>query len=117
MKARKMERNVEIVRQTSARQPAPASRLSTEMFRALETVQKRVYPEAITVPYLLTGATDMNPLRAAGVQAYGIGPLSDPGELAAGRGAHGNDERILERTLHDFVRFQWYAVLEVAASK
>jgi len=108
---------VEIVRQTSARLPAPASRLNTEMFRALETVQKRVYPEAIAVPYLLTGATDMNPLRAAGVQAYGIGPLSERGELAAGRGAHGNDERILERALHDFVRFQWYAVTEVAASK
>ncbi len=80
-------------------------------------MQKRLYPQAITVPYLLTGATDMAPLRSAGVQAYGIGPLVDRGELAAGRGAHGNDERILERTLHDFVRFQWHAVLEVAASK
>ncbi len=109
--------NVEIVKQGSARLPAPASRLNTEMFRALETVQKRIYPEAVAVPYLLTGATDMNPLRAAGVQAYGIGPLSERGELAAGRGAHGNDERILERSLHDFVRFQWYAVIEVAASK
>ena len=55
--------------------------------------------------------------EATGVQAYGIGPLSERGELAAGRGAHGNDERILERSLHDFVRFQWYAVIEVAASK
>jgi acetylornithine deacetylase/succinyl-diaminopimelate desuccinylase-like protein len=109
--------HVEIVRRGVARAAAPPSRLNTEMFRALETVQKRLYPQAITVPYLLTGATDMAPLRAAGVQAYGIGPLVDRGELAAGRGAHGNDERILERTLHDFVRFQWHAVLEVAASK
>ncbi len=109
--------HVDIVKTGSARRPAPASRLNTEMFRALETVQKRLYPQATTLPYLLTGATDMNPLRAEGVQAYGIGPLSNRGELAAGRGAHGNDERILERTLHDFVRFQWHAVLEVAASK
>ena len=109
--------HVEIVRQGGARQPAPPSRINTEMFRALESAQKRIYPEAITVPYLLTGATDMSPLRAEGVQAYGIGPLAHRGELAAGRGAHGNDERVLERTLHDFVRFQWHAVLEVAASK
>ncbi len=109
--------SVEIVRQGSMRPPAPPSRLNTEMFRALETVQKRLYPEAISVPFLLTGATDMNPLRSQGVQCYGIGPLSERGELAAGRGAHGNDERILEKSLHDFVRFQWEAVLEVAASK
>ena len=109
--------HVEIVKQGNWRQAAPASRLNTEMFRALETVQKRIYPEATTLPYLLTGATDMNPLRAEGVQAYGIGPLSEPGELAAGRGAHGNDERISEQALHDFVRFQWYTVLEIAASK
>ena len=51
------------------------------------------------------------------MQAYGIGPLSAPGELAGGRGAHGNDERILEKSLHDFVRYQWLAVLEVAAAK
>jgi acetylornithine deacetylase/succinyl-diaminopimelate desuccinylase-like protein len=109
--------SVEITRQGGARKAAPPSRLNTEMFRALEAAQKRVYPEAITVPYLLTGATDMNPLRSEGVQCYGVGPLGDRGELAAGRGAHGNDERILERTLHDFVRFHWYAVLDVAASK
>lgn len=109
--------NVEIIRQNGARPPAPASRLNTEMFRALETAQRKVYPGATTLPYLLTGATDMAPLRAEGVQAYGVGPLSERGELAAGRGAHGNDERILERALHDFVRFQWQAVLEIAASK
>lgn len=109
--------NVEIVKQGNWRPPAPASRLNSEMFRALETVQKRMYPQATTMPYMLTGATDMNPLLAEGVQAYGIGPLSEPGELVAGRGAHGDDERILERELHDFVKFQWYAVLEVAASK
>lgn len=109
--------HVEIVRQSGARAPAPPSRLNTEMFRALETAQRKVYPGATTLPYLLTGATDMAPLRAEGVQAYGVGPLSERGELAAGRGAHGNDERILESSLHDFVRFQWQAVLEIAASK
>ena len=111
------DKQVEIVRQGSSRPASPASRLNTEMFKALEAVQKRLYPEAITVPYLLTGATDMNPLRGEGVQAYGIGPLTERGELAGGHGAHGDDERILESSLHEFVRFQWEAVLEVAGTK
>ncbi|MBI4528217.1 MAG: M20/M25/M40 family metallo-hydrolase [Deltaproteobacteria bacterium] len=108
--------NVEI-KPASWREAARPSRLDTEMFRALEEAQKRVYPEAITLPYMLTGATDMTPLRARGVQAYGIGPLSEEGEYRDSGGAHGDDERILERALHDFVRLQWYAVLDVAASR
>lgn len=108
--------NVEIM-VGSWREAAPPSRLDTEMFRALESVQKRLHPEAITLPYMLTGATDMTPLRAKGVQAYGIGPLAEEGEYRESGGAHGDDERILERALHDFVRFQWHAVLEVAASR
>jgi hypothetical protein len=58
----------------------------------------------------------MNPLRAMGVQAYGVGPMTDEVEMKSGHGAHGDDERILEKSLHDFVRFQWHAVLEIAAT-
>lgn len=101
----------------SWREAAPPSRLDTEMFRALEAAQKRLYPEAVTLPYMLTGATDMTPLRARGVQAYGVGPMAEEGEYNQSGGAHGDDERILERALHDFVRFQWYAILEVAAPR
>jgi hypothetical protein len=31
-------------------------------------------------------------------------------------GAHADDERILEKSLHDFVKFLWHAVVEVAAT-
>jgi acetylornithine deacetylase/succinyl-diaminopimelate desuccinylase-like protein len=96
---------------------APSSKLKTDMFAALERAQKRVYPEAVTLPTLLTGATDMHQLRLKGVQAYGIGPLLEQKEVDRGGGVHGNDERILEKSLHDFVRFVWQAVLEVAAEK
>ena len=37
----------------------PPSRLDTEMFRALEAAQRRLYPGAITVPGMVTGATDL----------------------------------------------------------
>ncbi len=102
------------IKTTAGRPAAPASSLNTEMFAALEAAQKRLYPESITLPILLTGATDMSPLRAKGVQAYGIGPVVDDEESG---GAHSDDERILEKSLYDFVRFLWDAVLEVAAAK
>jgi acetylornithine deacetylase/succinyl-diaminopimelate desuccinylase-like protein len=101
------------IKTNSGRPAAPASSLNTEMFAALEAAQKRLYPESITIPILLPGATDMSPLRAKGLQAYGIGPMVDDEEKG---GAHSDDERILEKSLYDFVRFVWHAVLEVAAA-
>ena len=102
------------IKTNSGRPAAPASSLNTEMFAALEAAQKRVYPGSVTIPVLLTGATDMSPLRAKGIQAYGIGPVVESEENG---GAHSDDERILEKSLHEFVRFSWHAVLEVAAAK
>ncbi|HXZ35143.1 MAG TPA: M20/M25/M40 family metallo-hydrolase [Thermodesulfobacteriota bacterium] len=102
------------IKVNSGRPAAQASSLNTEMFAALEAAQRRLYPESITIPILLPGATDMSPLRAKGIQAYGIGPVVDSDETG---GAHSDDERILEKSLHDFVRFIWHAILEVAAAK
>jgi acetylornithine deacetylase/succinyl-diaminopimelate desuccinylase-like protein len=99
------------------RDAAPASKLGTEMFNALERTQKRLYPGSVTLPVLVTGATDMSQLRVKGVQAYGIGPLMLEKDIKEGVGAHSDNERILEKSLHGFVQFMWYAVLEVAASK
>ena len=99
------------------RPAAPSSKLGTDMFAALEKAQKRVFPDAVTLPTLLTGATDMYQLRVKGVQAYGVGPLIEEKEVDRGGGVHGNDERILEKSLHEFVQFLWQAVIEVAAKK
>jgi hypothetical protein len=41
----------------------PPSKLSTEMFAALERAQKKVSPEAITLPTMTMGATDSSFLR------------------------------------------------------
>ncbi len=91
---------------------APASQLNTEMFDALERAQKEVAAEAITLPTMLTGASDSSFLRAKGVQAYGIGV---PKTEEENRGVHGNDERIESKQLGLFVRYTWAAVLGVAA--
>jgi acetylornithine deacetylase/succinyl-diaminopimelate desuccinylase-like protein len=103
---------VEIVRGSAGRDVPAPSRLNTEMFRALEKTQAVVYPGAVTIPTMLTGATDLAPLRAKGVQAYGIGGP----ELENEPMAHGNDERISVEGFGQYVEFIYRAVIEVAAS-
>jgi acetylornithine deacetylase/succinyl-diaminopimelate desuccinylase-like protein len=109
--------NVEVLPSERAERPtAPPSRIDTEMFRALEHVQQRMYPGAITLPAMLSGATDMAQLRARGVQAYGFGPMVDETDGGVG-GAHADDERLAEASLQKLVEFLWDTVLEVAASQ
>jgi acetylornithine deacetylase/succinyl-diaminopimelate desuccinylase-like protein len=108
--------SVEVVRTARDTRPgAPPSRLDTEMFRIIEAAQKRHYPGAITLPTMNTGATDMAYLRARGVQCYGIGPMVDEEDAPKGFGAHSDQERILESSLHAFVRFHWDLVVGGAA--
>ncbi|HEY3838145.1 MAG TPA: M20/M25/M40 family metallo-hydrolase [Bryobacteraceae bacterium] len=107
---------IKIVPSAPGRPAAPPSRLDSEMFHALEATQRRLYPGAITVPGMVTGATDLAQLRARGVQAYGIGPLFDEAEFAE-HGWHSDVERLSEDSLHGLVKFVWYAVTDVAAAK
>lgn len=107
--------NVEVLPAERAERPAaPPSRIDTEMFRALERVQQRMFPGAVTLPAMLSGATDMAQLRARGVQAYGFGPMVEETGGGAG-GAHADDERLAEASLQKLVEFLWDTVLEVAA--
>ena len=108
--------NVDVLLAERAERPATRpSRIDTEMFRGLERVQQRMFPGAITLPAMLTGATDMAQVRARGVEAYGFGPIVDDADGGLG-GAHTDDERLAESSLEKLVEFLWYAVLEVAAS-
>lgn len=110
--------SVEIVRTgTSMRPGAPPSRLDTDMFRALEATQRKMYPGIVTLPVMGTGATDNSFLREKGIQAYGIGPIVDIEDGPKGYGAHSDQERILESALYEFVQFTWEAVTAVAAHK
>jgi len=97
-----------------SRKPSPPSRLDTEMFHAIERVQKRMYPNAITLPAMLTAATDMAQMRARGVQAYGWGQIGEESEMAV-HGPHSDQERVLESSIPAMMQFLWNTVLEVAA--
>ena len=107
---------IEIVRGGNSRPGSPPSRLDTEAFRALEEANKRVY-STVTLPTMLTGATDMAQLRAKGVQCYGVGPMTDSEDGPKGFGAHSDQERLLEESIHKFVRFHLDIVLNLAKAR
>src|SRR5262245_1491554 len=107
---------IEIVRSGNSRPGSAPSRLDTEAFRALEEANKHVY-NTVTLPTMLTGATDMAQLRAKGVQCYGVGPMTDSEDGPKGFGAHSDQERILEESLHKFVRFHWGIVVNLAKAQ
>ena len=54
---------VEVVPRGLSRPAPPPSKLDTVMFRALEKATQSMFPGAVTLPSMLTGATDMAQLR------------------------------------------------------
>jgi acetylornithine deacetylase/succinyl-diaminopimelate desuccinylase-like protein len=109
--------SIQLERMAMERQPGIPSRLDTELFRLLERKQQEHYAGAITLPSMLTGATDMAFLRERGVQCYGIGPAIDVDDAPKGYGAHSDRERILEKELYRFVRFNFEVVRDLALSR
>lgn len=108
---------VEIVPERIYRPAAPPSGIDNAMFESLERVANRMYPDAIVLPTMSTGGTDMSQVRAKGVPAYGIGPTRSVVERNSGNGAHGDNERVEEKALVDFVRFVWMTIIDIAASE
>src|SRR5262249_57142856 len=97
-----------------ARPGSAPSRLDSEMFRALERAQAAMFPGAVTLPIMLTGATDSAQLRAKGVQAYGLGSVVTDEERAR---IHGNDERLSFAGIGTFLELVYRATTDVAAVK
>jgi acetylornithine deacetylase/succinyl-diaminopimelate desuccinylase-like protein len=100
----------------NSRPGARPSRIDAEAFHVLEAAIKQHY-NTVTLPTMSTGATDMAYLRAKGVECYGVGPMTDSEDGPKGFGAHSDQERILEESLHKFVRFHWDSVINLAKAK
>ena len=108
---------VEVARNNRNTRPgAPPSGIDSEAFRAIEAAATTHYGSVTTLPTMSTGATDMAFLRAKGMQCYGVGPLTDSEDGPKGFGAHSDQERILESSLHTFVKFHWDIVVRVAGT-
>ncbi len=102
--------------QQSTRPLARPSRIDSDAFRVIEAAVRQHY-DAVTLPTMSTGATDMAYLRAKGIECYGVGPMTDTEDGPKGFGAHSDQERILEEALHKFVRFHWDIVVNLAKAK
>jgi acetylornithine deacetylase/succinyl-diaminopimelate desuccinylase-like protein len=102
--------------QRSQRPIGTAARLDTDAFAAIEAAVKKHY-DAVTLPVMGTGATDMAQVRGKGTQCYGIGVASDVEDGPKGFGAHSDQERILEAELHRFVRFEWDIVEKLSFAR
>jgi acetylornithine deacetylase/succinyl-diaminopimelate desuccinylase-like protein len=100
---------VEIVPLPATRPPSPATRLDTEMYRALERVSKQMYAGVTVIPSMSTGSSDKAQLRARGQQFYGIGPAGTRDD-SINYGAHSDVERLAEASIYPFVEFVWKAV-------
>jgi hypothetical protein len=82
----------------------------------MEQVARMIYPGAVVLPSMSTGASDQAQLRARGIQSYGIGPASTESDLLD-YPPHGDVERLAEASLYPFVRYVWAVVTEVAAHR
>jgi acetylornithine deacetylase/succinyl-diaminopimelate desuccinylase-like protein len=93
----------------------PYSPPEGEVPAAVRKVAAAIWPGVTVVPSMGTGATDSRHLRGIGIQAYGVSvsPLTKP-EAAAGRDAHGPDERRPARWLADGARFLRDVTYELA---
>src|SRR5215831_2604896 len=112
------EPGVEVVRgNRTQRVPAQPSSIKTEMFQVLENAQKRVYPGAVTIPTMSTGASDKVYLQAKGVNCYGIGPLVDEEDAQLGFAAHSDQERLREKEIYRFTQFNWEVIRSIAGKQ
>lgn len=90
--------------------PPGGTSINTDAFRAIEQAVTKHYG-TITIPTMSAGASDKAQMRSKGVQCYGVGPGNDAEDAPMGFGGHADQERILERDLHEFVRFYWDVLL------
>jgi acetylornithine deacetylase/succinyl-diaminopimelate desuccinylase-like protein len=105
------DNGIEIVYNKPEHPDSPASPVESELFRAMAKVGKELWPEAVTVPFMSTGATDAAYLRAKGIPTYGILPFPlNEDDLAR---MHGHNERLSLNDLEEGLKFMHLTVVEL----
>tara|TARA_E500000331_G_scaffold344069_1_gene379810 strand:+ start:85767 stop:87146 length:1380 start_codon:yes stop_codon:yes gene_type:complete len=105
---------VELIPEGVYRPASPPSSIENEMFQSLERTVEKMYPSAVTLPTMMTGATDMAQIRNMGVDCYGFGPLRTQSDINGPGGAHGDNERILKDSILGLVQFLWYTIIDIS---
>ncbi|MFQ5741508.1 MAG: M20/M25/M40 family metallo-hydrolase [Acidobacteriota bacterium] len=92
--------------------PSPPSPLGPEILGPIERLTREIFPGALVVPTMSTGATDGLYVRNAGIPTYGVSALfGDPDDVRA----HGRDERVRVKSFYDSLEF-WYRMLKAFTS-
>src|SRR5262249_36725754 len=89
---------------------SPPSPLDADLLARVERITAQMWPGALVIPGMGTGATDSRWLRAAGIPSYGVSGLF----LGESR-AHGKDERMGVKALYDGREFLSRLVRELAS--
>jgi acetylornithine deacetylase/succinyl-diaminopimelate desuccinylase-like protein len=74
---------------------------------------KKMWPGAVVVPEMSTGATDGLYVRNAGIPVYGVAAVF---ERIDDIRAHGRDERIGVKAYHDAATY-WYELVKTLAAR
>ena len=81
---------VEVINSDIALEASLDSNLLVHMGNALQEYD----PEAVPIPYMISGGTDAKALSTLGITCYGFSPLRLPSDLDYWRMFHGVDERV-----------------------
>jgi acetylornithine deacetylase/succinyl-diaminopimelate desuccinylase-like protein len=91
---------------------SPASPLRPDVIEPVSTLAKKMWPQAVVVPEMSTGATDGLYVRNAGIPVYGVSGVF---ERIDDIRAHGRDERIGIKAYHDAAAY-WYELVKTLVS-
>jgi acetylornithine deacetylase/succinyl-diaminopimelate desuccinylase-like protein len=91
--------------------PSPASPLRQDVMRPVERIAAQMWPSAVVVPEMSTGATDGLFTRNGGIPTYGVSAIF---ERLDDIRAHGRDERVGVKAFHDAARY-WYELVKALA--
>ena len=92
--------------------PSPASPLRPDVMGPVQKLVEEMWPGAVVIPEMSTGATDGLYVRNAGIPVYGVSAIF---ERIDDIRAHGRDERVGVKAFHDAAEF-WYRLTKVLAS-
>jgi acetylornithine deacetylase/succinyl-diaminopimelate desuccinylase-like protein len=91
---------------------SPASPLTPEIMKPVTALANKMWPGAVIVPEMSTGASDGLYVRNAGIPVYGVSAVF---ERIDDIRAHGRDERIGVKAYHDAAEY-WYQLVKTLGS-
>src|SRR4029077_6937459 len=91
--------------------PSKPSPLRPDVMGVVESLTKQMFPGAVVVPVMSTGATDGCYMRNGEIPTYGVdGSFTDMEDVRA----HGRDERMGVKQFFDGLEFQYRLITELA---